>query len=339
MALHFENPLTYFMERDCVLKGSQMLFNNQEKSDIVFVVGKKDDQCQKIYGHKQIIGFVSSALEAASSEKWSNSNEIRIKDFDVSPFASVLRFIYTEQLVVEKEHVLETVRAADMYLVTGMLESLLASGNLNTCKDVIWDLLNYACQINSTDMKAACLSVVTFLKKGEFVKNFTNLSHDALLEVVQHQVLSIKEGTLFDCCMMWAEEECKSRELPVSSENKRLVLGPVLKNIRFAFISRNAEDLSQKVDGVLNPNQVKLFGKAIESRFLSQATVFGTKVVLSGYNSSPRVYFNPCRDYHTGDKYHCGTCSIYFCEPCRDCHDQHVRSYVSNSYFTCECKH
>lgn len=159
------------------------LFNNPSRSDVAFLVGPEDTTPVPIPGHKVIIGEASASLDANFTGPYEDRNEIRIIDFERSAFLSVLRFIYIGDLIVEKDHLLGSVKVANKYLVMSFLESFFTQGNLSICCSELTfeDIVEMIVLMKSLKMDelekfvAVCFLEEAPLKNKEITLNLENV--------------------------------------------------------------------------------------------------------------------------------------------------------------------
>ena len=79
------------------------LLNNEFKSDIVFLVGKKG---KKIFGHRIFLEVASDVFYAMFNNDFQESKENSVKISDIEPdvFLELLRFIYWKTAIITKEN-------------------------------------------------------------------------------------------------------------------------------------------------------------------------------------------------------------------------------------------
>eukprot|EP01117_Protostelium_nocturnum_P010555 TRINITY_DN3796_c0_g1_i7.p2 TRINITY_DN3796_c0_g1~~TRINITY_DN3796_c0_g1_i7.p2 ORF type:complete len:141 (+),score=33.29 TRINITY_DN3796_c0_g1_i7:586-1008(+) len=95
----------------------RMMVNNQQFSDITFVVGG-----QRVFAHKNILSCRSEHFCAliSNSMKESFMEAIEMVDVDFQVFLLVMEFIYTDTVVIEPEFAVETLIIGDRYLLHGL---------------------------------------------------------------------------------------------------------------------------------------------------------------------------------------------------------------------------
>ena len=84
---------------------------------------------------------------------------------------------------------------------------------------------------------------------------------DTLSAVLDRDSLRIKEAKLFSAVLRWSEAECLRQNLPPgSTENKRSVLGRVLRQIRFPLMTIEEFAQGPAQSGILTDREcVSLF--------------------------------------------------------------------------------
>lgn len=84
---------------------------------------------------------------------------------------------------------------------------------------------------------------------------------DTLSAVLDRDSLRIKEAKLFSAVLRWSEAECSRQSLPSgSAENKRSVLGRVLRQIRFPLMTVEEFAQGPAQSGILTDREcVSLF--------------------------------------------------------------------------------
>ena len=102
--------------------------------------------------------------------------------------------------------------------------------------------------------------------KYDNIKVFTQAS---LLEIVNQDHLNCEsESAVYGACFKWAELQCPSSNLPVSSERIRELLGPVLYAIRFPLMGVDTLSWVIGNNWVLSPEEKgHLFTYASPRRF------------------------------------------------------------------------
>ena len=146
-------------------------------------------------------------------------------------------------------------------------------------------ILDQALFYNEDSLVDFCMD---FLTKNT-VKSFKSLENhhcniDTLKLIVGCKKLQIDEKSIFELCNSWATVECKAKDMPANGENKREVLGPVLKEIRFVDMS------SEEIACVVAPSGLLTLQEEVDVyRYLNGSKQAGTISQLEPRNAARRA--------------------------------------------------
>ena len=127
-------------------------------------------------------------------------------------------------------------------LETKCVEFLQRSLNVDT----VGSILDQAVFYNYSQLKDKCLDLLAETPAKSLERlNDTHMSKETLELIVGVEKLSLNGPGLFETCNNWARVECKTQGISANAENKRQVLGSVLKKMRFS--SMTYKDIVSKV--------------------------------------------------------------------------------------------
>jgi hypothetical protein len=69
-----------------------------------------------------------------------------------------------------------------------------------------------------------------------YSKVFLKMCSTCVYKILQHEKLFAQEEMIFERVLKWSTEECARKDLPVTAENQRKVLGNILLEIRFPIM-------------------------------------------------------------------------------------------------------
>ena len=102
-------------------------------SDVIFLVGKKPD-IRSFYAHKFILSISSPVFDAwFNGDLSNNETEITLIDEEPDAFRALLFFIYTDEIDINANNVLDTLYTAKKYQVTYLENACITY--LETCLD------------------------------------------------------------------------------------------------------------------------------------------------------------------------------------------------------------
>ena len=172
----FGDPETYDMDqtgggalhRSKIAFRSKMLLGNEKLSDAVLFVGPEDETAVMIPVHSFILKTASSAFEAMFSGFWKKEDVIRINDCDASVMYTLLRFVYCDELVFEKDKLYDVLRIADKYLVDSLFDVVGQNCGSEAAKPFLWTIMSFAADFHNGSLIEKCMSVIR--GTGSFIR-------------------------------------------------------------------------------------------------------------------------------------------------------------------------
>ena len=215
------------------------LFNNPRRSDITFIVGRSGEQKERIYGHSLIISVRSPVLDELFEENWKDKEEVEIEEHPEA-FKSVMRFIYTQEIILEQNYLLETLNLVKKYLISGFMEELISKARLSKeiLNNNIWTLLEFAFDQNEEELWY--LAAEYFDNHCEDLirqNSFLNLDVNVVTCLVRRSSLEVNELSLFYATILWAGNQCQEERLEPTAENLRSKMNPFIHYIRFPLMT------------------------------------------------------------------------------------------------------
>ena len=215
------------------------LFNNPKRSDITFIVGRPGGPCERVYGHSLVISLGSSVLDELFEGDWKDKEEVEIEGHPAS-FLSIMRYVYSQEIVLENDHLVETLLLAKKYGLIEFLDEIISDCHLTEeiLKLNVLSLLQFSFQENEDDIWYLAAS---FFDKHcqELIREdyFLNLDVDVIVTLVRRSSLVVNELSLFYATILWAEKRCEEEGLEVSAENLRSKMDPFIHYIRFPLMT------------------------------------------------------------------------------------------------------
>lgn len=258
------------------------LLTSNEFSDINLIVGPHD-YCRTFPAHKLILAMSSSVFAAMFYGALAHrENQVKIPDTDPDAFQIFLCFIYTDQLdLQDTDQAILVYWLADKYMVN-KLKTL--------CCKYLTDNINSenVCQIYEFAKLGNCSSLI--FRTCKFIvlntesvigtKSFETININTLKWIINRRWLNVAlESTLFTASVAWAKAECSRRELPLTPENQRTMLEPIISDFRFRSMTSTEFINTVVPTGVLTQQ---------ESLILLEYLVEPKSVLLPNY-------FNTCR--------------------------------------------
>lgn len=213
------------------------LLLSSEAMDCCFKVGKVE-----IKAHRKILSAFSSVFATMFSGNWAtNVDPITITDAPIEHFRAFLDFFYKGQIKLSAENVMSILYLAHKYDVQELVSTCLTFASGQVCAKNVIEYYCSAVRFNQNDLKVKCTEFMSahteeVLKSNEFMQ----CDADTLKCILQLAELSCKEVIVFNSCIAWATNKCRSKGLNVSyAKNLRDQLADCFSLIRFKAMESN----------------------------------------------------------------------------------------------------
>ncbi|CAG2057500.1 unnamed protein product, partial [Timema podura] len=284
----------YDENKERILKKLKSLLESGEKSDVTFLVGKKEKkQC---HAHKLVLSLRSPVFEAMCFGPMAEKNEIVVPDIEPETFHKLLCYIYTNSVsLTDVESSCEILYAAKKYMCDGLVEecrkniSYLLDSN-NVCP--VFETMIY---LDEQELMYDCCNVIR-QKTSEVIKHpsFLNLRKDTLEILLGEDYLSVdSELDLLDAALRWTVRRCDVEGLEVNAVNKRRIMRPFFKKIVFLSLSAQQFVSATVLRDILTAEEYRdIISNIIESNSCALPPGFCAKLSRRCnfcFNGSPRA--------------------------------------------------
>ena len=236
------------------------MFNNDLLSDVKFIVGKwsgdfKSRKVQEIPAHKFVLS-VSSAVFFDMFQTPETSGVIKLSDCEYESLLEMLRYIYTDEVILSGSNVMEVLHLSRRYKLHLLSEKCTEFLRKNLNASNVINVLKQAKNDQEEGVEANCWEVID-KHSSEVIKldEFTTIDQVTLETLVKRDSLSVSEAELFEAVNSWANNQCEIQGLLPNGKLKRSLLGeqivksiryPVMKEEEFASVVLESNILSPK---------------------------------------------------------------------------------------------
>lgn len=250
-------PYNWQATKKTLKERMKFMFNNDIMTDVFFIVGKGANS-QRIPAHKFILSTGSAVFDAMfNSAMASTSQEEEIPDVEPAAFLALLRFLYSDEVLIGPETVMTTLYAAKKYVVPALESACVDFLKQNLSSDNAFMLLTQARLFDEPQLAALCLETIDkSTTEALAAEGFTDIDLDTLCVVLERDTLGIRECKLFTSVCRWAEADCVKQNLIINNDNKRQCLGNAIALIRFPLMT--VEEFAQGAAqcGILSDREV-----------------------------------------------------------------------------------
>ena len=245
------------------------MLNNEILSDVKFVVkasrnfGQSDSKRSKVVipAHKILLSICSPVFYAMFCGNMAETKErIDLPDCGFEGMIELLRYIYTDEVHLNGNNVMEVFYLAEKYLIPSLASECTDYLGRNLDFSNLFCVLHHAKRYENKDLLCSCWDVIDketekVLKSSEFI----TVERSFVEQLVKRETLNVREVELFKAVDGWAKEESKKRILRKAGSVKREVLGEqIVKNIRFPIMTQNEfMDVVLK-SNILTPEEISM---------------------------------------------------------------------------------
>ncbi|KAL4224244.1 BTB (POZ) domain containing 6b [Mactra antiquata] len=208
---------------------------------------------------------------------------IEIPDIEHDIFDYILRYMYTDVCELTGDNVLPILYGAKKYCLPELADRCSIFLEHSVTSDNVCVVYEHAKMYDMNSLVKSCFELM--IKDSSAVCNADSsvcLSHDSLLEFLSSEHLTGEELDHFRFVNKWANQKCLSSSMEPTSENKRKVLGEIIKLISYQLIK--AEDFAR----IVIPT--KLLSAKEESQIF-QYIVTRDKSCIEPFSFPPRTGF------------------------------------------------
>lgn len=248
-----------------------MLFNSEEQSDVVFLVGEEPD-VWRFPCHLRVLSSMSPVFHSLPIYDLRSSSKVVLTVTDIKPYAfeNLLRFLYTKEVTLPSvEAALHTLHAAHKFIVSELSALCFRFLSYNIREENVLLVFQYMMRnvVTSThsemtnlqdEVMTKCFNLLD--KHAETIlqsEDFLNLDNTTVYDIVSRDTLHLSsERAVFNALLSWACQECKRQRQEITPENKRRVLGQLLYCVRYLVMTLEEFAQGPAASGVLNEQEV-----------------------------------------------------------------------------------
>ena len=243
-------------------------FLNEHLADVSFrCINRKTKCIVKYPGHRMILSSLSSSMRSLLQQSLSGGlTDIDWTCHSSESVHSLLRLLYTGQIVIDAGHLSETLDVLHKYcnnssVWTKVVEKL---SNLVTSSTVL-AIYEFACDkadetANLIQLRDYCLAFIDANADVTLAdETFTGINKSTLCNILQRDTLVTRESRLFSALNEWSKKQCTINSVEVSPCNQLKFIGDSIKFIRFNAMTAKEFACGPALSGLITNNDTIRF--------------------------------------------------------------------------------
>lgn len=218
------------------------LYKKEIMADCFFVIGEGEAKT-RIPAHKFILSACSQEFLNYFFLMESDSNEIFLHDFSIEILEKFLTFVYKNACSLVMDDIWEMWKISRLYGVHTLIDKCADFIGENITEENVFLVFDKANALGVPTVDVMCLN---FIKKMtvQIYQNpqFMQVELETIKKILLCESLPGKEIDIYRAVNSWVENNLNLRNLPITSVNKRNLLGASLKNIRFGSMTHTEFD-------------------------------------------------------------------------------------------------
>lgn len=234
----------------------QKLYANPDISDVNFIFHENGHK-KTIPAHKSLLAVASQVFYKMFFGDLKETGDVNIVDATYDGFMEFLQFFYFDKFEMTFKNIGEVITMADKYDVSGLMNLCQIFLERNITIDTICWIYELALSYNQTYLMQLCEDkICTETTQILMTESFLSCNQIMLRQILKMDRLGCDEEFVYKRAMAWAEGMCLRTNLPVTMENKKIVLDECFQLIRFPTMSVNVFTNCLADDGnVLDTNE------------------------------------------------------------------------------------
>lgn len=193
---------------------------------------------EEIPAHKFVLSISSAVFFSDMFQTSETSDVIELSDYEFESLMEMLRYIYTDEVILSGSNVMEVLHLSRRYKLPTLSDKCIEFLRKNLNASNVINVLKQAENDQEDGVEASCWEVID-KHTSEVIKldEFTTIDKVALETLVKRDSLSVSEVELFEAVNSWANNHCEIQGLLPYGKLKRSVLGEqIVNNIRYPIM-------------------------------------------------------------------------------------------------------
>ncbi|KXJ10105.1 BTB/POZ domain-containing protein 2 [Exaiptasia diaphana] len=288
-------------QTDCstLKQRSKYAFDNSMFCDVEFSVVDNGGNKVQVPANKYVLSLTSPFFAAMFYGQLAvNKPVIDLPECTKDGLNQMMCFAHTDEVNLTEENVMEVLYLADKFIIPSLVEKCRKYlKKLDLKPEDVLNVLPLIQKIGDKNLQEYFWSIVE-VKSSQIISSngFLDISRELLCQILQREILDIKEIEIFQAVDKWATKRIEEKGLVHSGKVKRAILGlDVIRQIRFPLMThKDFAEIVLPCKILINTELIELF--QIFHKVSPETKTFITKQRCMGDLLIPNLRFNHVED-------------------------------------------
>ena len=250
-----QSDIDWQSTKKTVLERNSHMFNNSDMSDISFTCEGSD---KILYAHKYVLGTSSAVFRAMFYGDLAEKNSIvHLSDTDEKSLEEFLRFLYTDECNLTTDNVVSVMYLSKKYIVPSLTEKCVNNLASSIKAENVMSILEQATHFDESKLEMSCWEFIkSNTKQAVASTDFNNVSQKTLASLLRLNELNIVEVELFRAVLKWNDFQCSKKDIEITRENRRSVIGDAIYDLRFLAMTQREFAQTVATSGLLTAEEI-----------------------------------------------------------------------------------
>jgi BTB/POZ domain-containing protein 1/2 len=244
------------------------LLSCEDMADVHFLVGgaQRHQRQLRVPAHRLVLAVASPVFRrmffGAEDESVSLDNcsaeDVVLEDLEPLVFLEFLRFLYTDQIRLQKDNAVAVLYAAKKYEIPFLERLCFRFVNFEISKDNALLIWLSAKTFREPEVESLALRVIRrFAADVLLAPDFVRADHHSVCQLLEDDLLRVQEVDLFLAVTRWAKHQCLRRGQCPTRVHIRHVMAEAVDLIRFPLMTSEQLRTVVQSEGVLEDDVLR----------------------------------------------------------------------------------
>jgi hypothetical protein len=182
---------------------------------------------------------------------------VHLSDTDEKSLEEFLRFLYTDECNLTTDNVVSVMYLSKKYIVPSLTEKCVNNLASSIKAENVMSILEQATHFDESKLEMSCWEFIkSNTKQAVASTDFNNVSQKTLASLLRLNELNIVEVELFRAVLKWNDFQCSKKDIEITRENRRSVIGDAIYDLRFLAMTQREFAQTVATSGLLTAEEI-----------------------------------------------------------------------------------